>query len=179
MIFSGNESSLVICVPQAEELVNPFRQLHDPVAQLGMPAHITLLYPFLAPNRINKNVIATLNNLFFQYSRFLFQLKYIRSFPETLWLAPNLPRCFKKLTQAIVSSYPERQPYGGIYNEVIPHLTIADRKTPEELSQIAHKFEAIASKYLPLESLADKVKLFIKNQGNWQEAHSFALREEA
>ena len=41
--------SLVILVPEAESMVKAFRERYDPAAQAGMPAHITLLYPFV-PN---------------------------------------------------------------------------------------------------------------------------------
>jgi hypothetical protein len=42
-----NESALV--VPEAEPLVKPFRDRYDPSAAAGVPAHITLLYPFKQP----------------------------------------------------------------------------------------------------------------------------------
>lgn len=40
------ESALVVLVPEAEALVKSFRDRHDPSAAAGVPAHITLLYPF-------------------------------------------------------------------------------------------------------------------------------------
>jgi len=43
------ESSLMIVVPEAERLVKPFREKYDPSAAVGVPAHITLLYPFKLP----------------------------------------------------------------------------------------------------------------------------------
>ena len=46
------ESALVILVPEAEPLVRPFRHRFDPSAALGVPAHITLLYPFIAPEQM-------------------------------------------------------------------------------------------------------------------------------
>ena len=47
--MSSSESALVVLVPEAEGVVKPFRDLHDPSAAAGMPAHITLLYPFKHP----------------------------------------------------------------------------------------------------------------------------------
>ena len=40
------ETALVIAVPEAEPLVSDWRAQHDWSAQRGVPAHITLLYPF-------------------------------------------------------------------------------------------------------------------------------------
>ena len=41
------ESALVVLVPEAEAIVGRLRQRYDPSAAVGMPAHITLNYPFL------------------------------------------------------------------------------------------------------------------------------------
>ena len=43
-------SAVVVEVPEAEPLVGAWRLRFDPVAALGMPAHVTLLYPFVAPS---------------------------------------------------------------------------------------------------------------------------------
>ena len=51
--MSSIESGLVVLVPQAEALVKPFRDRYDPSAATGVPAHITLLYPFKPPDEID------------------------------------------------------------------------------------------------------------------------------
>jgi hypothetical protein len=48
--MSPIESALVVLVPEAEVLVKPFRDRFDPLAAAGVPAHITLLYPFKHPD---------------------------------------------------------------------------------------------------------------------------------
>jgi len=40
------EVAIVVLVPEAETLVEPFRKIFDPSAAKGMPAHITINYPF-------------------------------------------------------------------------------------------------------------------------------------
>jgi hypothetical protein len=44
--MSSDESALVVLVPEAEAATKPFRDQYDPAAAAGVPAHITLLYPF-------------------------------------------------------------------------------------------------------------------------------------
>ena len=41
------ESAILLCVPEAEKLVHEWRLKGDPSAARGVPAHVTLLYPFL------------------------------------------------------------------------------------------------------------------------------------
>src|SRR5215207_2399787 len=43
------ESALLIPVPAAEPTLQRWRERLDPACRLGVPAHVTLLYPFVAP----------------------------------------------------------------------------------------------------------------------------------
>ena len=74
------ESTIVILVPEAEGLVRSFRDRYDPSAKAGMPAHITLLYPFKSPNEIDAVVLDTLRNCFFRFPTFKFSLRTINQF---------------------------------------------------------------------------------------------------
>jgi len=56
------ESALMVLVPEDELLVKPFRDRYDPSAADGVPAHVTLLYPFKPPDEIDQTVIDNLNH---------------------------------------------------------------------------------------------------------------------
>jgi hypothetical protein len=64
------ESALVFLVPEAEALVGRFRDRHDPAAAAGMPAHITLLYPFKSPDAIDAAVERALRQCFAPFAPF-------------------------------------------------------------------------------------------------------------
>jgi len=84
------ESTLVILVPEAEGLVRSFRERYHPSAKAGMPAHITLLYPFKSPNEIDGLVIDTLSHCFSSFQPFKFSLMTIQQFPgDTLYLVAD------------------------------------------------------------------------------------------
>jgi hypothetical protein len=72
------ESALVILVPEAEALVGSFRDLHDAGAAVGVPAHITVLYPFKPPDEIDEAVLERLCHLFSRFEPFNFALTTIR-----------------------------------------------------------------------------------------------------
>ena len=38
-------------MPEAESVISEVRARHDPSAQLGVPAHVILLFPFMPPER--------------------------------------------------------------------------------------------------------------------------------
>src|SRR5712675_2883024 len=52
------ESALIVRVPAAEPHVSGLRARFDPAAALGVPAHVTVLYPFVPPDRITAAVLA-------------------------------------------------------------------------------------------------------------------------
>jgi 2'-5' RNA ligase len=70
----AQESALLIRVPAAEPAVAPHRSRLDSSAPLGVPAHITVLYPFLPPPDVDADVLASLSRLFASVDRFRFTL---------------------------------------------------------------------------------------------------------
>ena len=139
--MASTETSLVILVPEAEPLVGSFRQKHDPSAAAGMPAHITLLYPFKPPTELSADVLEGLDRCFAGFVPFSYSLAAVRRFSsEVLYLAPKPDGPFRDLTLAICERYPERTPYGGKYAGVIPHLTVAQVQNKDDFDRIAEDF---------------------------------------
>jgi 2'-5' RNA ligase len=164
------ESALVVLVPEADFLVKPFREKHDPSAAAGVPAHITLLYPFKPPAEINKIVLDSLNQCFAHFPPFAFSLIATRRFGvQTLYLAPEPDEPFRQLTMAIWACYPETPPYGGRYSDVVPHLSIADQCPDEQqLESIAGEFAQAAQRELPIGARATEVTLMDTTSGRWE-----------
>lgn len=55
---------MIVVVPEAETAVSQFRCRLDPVAQLGVPAHVSVLLPFMPAPEIDNDVVARLAALF-------------------------------------------------------------------------------------------------------------------
>src|SRR5919108_4195255 len=119
------ETALIIAVPEAEALVGPFRERHDPSASAGCPAHITLLYPFKPPHEIDADVLVGLHRCLAGFAPFSFTLVGTRRFPGVLYLSPEPAEPFRQLTVALWERHPETPPYGGRHPDIGPHLCIA------------------------------------------------------
>lgn len=168
-------TALVVLVPEAETLVKEFRDRYDPSAAEGMPAHITVLYPFKPADEIDKDVVDILQNLFSRHSRFSFSLEETRRFPNALYLAPRPDAPFKELTQVVTERYPGTPPYEGAFSTVIPHLTIAQVADLQQLDKIRDEFKRASKERLPLQSHAEKVWLMQKREGRWKLSTSFTF----
>jgi hypothetical protein len=57
-----------------------------------------------------------------------FEVRFARveRFPTVVYLAPEPSAPFTRLTEAVVDRFPDFPPYGGAFEEVIPHLTITE-----------------------------------------------------
>jgi 2'-5' RNA ligase len=119
------ESALLLPVPAAEGVVGEHRARLDASARDGVPAHVTVLYPFLPPAGIGPEVLAELARLFAAVRRFSFTLDQVRWFGESVvWVGPSDDSPFRKLTALAVAAYPSCLPYRSAHEDVVPHLTI-------------------------------------------------------
>jgi hypothetical protein len=171
----SEESALVVLVPDAEPLVAGFRSRFDRSAARGMPAHVTVLYPFRHPDAISADLLGDLRSLFLGLRRFRFTLGGVCGFPDVVYLAPEPLAPFDALTQGVAARFPETPPYGGALADPIPHLTLAQRPPAPSLEEVSERFVREAGARLPLECAADEVALAIQRAGRWSIGPSFAL----
>ena len=169
-----SESAIVILVPQAQNLIQSVRRRYD-LEPAQVPAHITVLYPFKPPNKISVSVIADLRRLFSDHYSFRFSLAGLGTFPGTMYLAPTPHEPFVELTRAVYERFPDTPPYGGVHDEVIPHLTLAG--IPEELpfERVVGEIETALRPRLPIDVAATEVKLMDNSCGEWRVHTTFPL----
>ena len=167
-------SGLIVTVPEAEPAVSAWRSQLDPRAALGVPAHLTVLFPFVPPAGIDEATRTTLRELLSSVTTFDFSLVATRWFADTVvWLAPDPDAPFRVLTQAVADAFPAYPPYGGQFPDPVPHLTIADRGPPEAM----HAAEQQLQRALPIRSIAGSVTLLTElPTGRWDQTATFFLR---
>jgi 2'-5' RNA ligase len=164
-------TALIVAVPEAEPLVHHWRARYDN-AELGVPAHVTLLVPFVPRDKLDAALVAELRELFSSQPAFGFTLPRVARFPAVAWLAPEPAEPFRRLTELIVARYPDYLPYEGAHDEIVPHLTVAlgDEAVQDEV-------EAALMPHLPIETEAREVTLLVEDEsGLWQIGEQFPLR---
>ncbi|MEE4238832.1 MAG: 2'-5' RNA ligase family protein [Anderseniella sp.] len=169
------ESALVALIPEAESLVKPFRDSHDPSAAIGVPAHVTILYPFRSPDALNDQVLDELQELFRAVPGFVVSFTTTRRFPNVLYLAPEPAEPFQRLMELVFGRFPDAPPYGGAYAEVSPHLTIAELDDAQRLDEVDAAFRKSASGKLPIRSAVQAITLMDNSGGRWHVHTHFAL----
>ncbi|HLC03930.1 MAG TPA: 2'-5' RNA ligase family protein [Anaerolineales bacterium] len=172
---SSYESALVVLVPEAEARVGRMRQRYDPSAAVGMPAHITLNYPFLPGLPVDAAMIDQLGVLFSGFPPLRYAQIEVRKFFGTVYLAPVPGEPFMDLIRAVVAQYPQSPPYGGMFAEVVPHLSLAQSENAAELELVLRAFAPGSDGRLPIEAAADEVWLMDNRNERWEKRLAFRL----
>jgi 2'-5' RNA ligase len=178
--MSGQNTALVLHIASADALTQEARAAHDPSASEGMPAHVTLLYPFMPFAELTQADIAKLNATCRQHDRIDVTFSALGRFPGVLWLAPEPALPIRNLTLALCAAFPDWLPYGGDVDMIVPHLTLAHLSGSDaepRLNHIATSFMTKAQGQLPLRQSVLWVSLFDRAQGGrWREVSGFPLR---
>ena len=158
------DSALVVPVSLPRRLERE-RRLHVSVAALGVPAHLTLLYPFVAPADLTNRDRLRIASILKRHPGFDFQLGRIRAWPTALYLDVRPVAPFARLVEALVAAYPAWVPYGGAF-PYLPHVTVADLPPADSL-QPAPPPE-IADPRRPLRRRAERAILIVQDEaGRW------------
>ena len=119
------ESGVIITIPEVEPLVGTIRNAHDRVARLGVPAHITLLYPWYTPP-IDDDALTRLRAAIERFEPYPLIFRGIGRFERALYLRPDDDGQTLDLMARICAAFPAHPPYGGQFTQQVPHLTVAE-----------------------------------------------------
>jgi 2'-5' RNA ligase len=172
---SATESALIVSVPDAEPVVGLLRSRLDSSAPLGVPAHITVLYPFMPPELIDPGVVSELGSVFAKVDRFDLELTSVGWFEtDVVYLAPEPQEVFKALTAMVFERWPDWPPYGGLHPDPTPHLTVGDNEDYASMVEAASAVEP----FLPVRTTVTEIELIAGNAtpGSWKRIAAFPLR---
>lgn len=166
------QSAVLLPAPDAEALVRPWRRIYDPVAAAGVPAHVTLVVPWIPSESISAADLAGLEELAAGTEPWEYQLTRVAWFGErVLWLAPEPAEPFCALTAAISGRF-GTPPWDGAFDEVVPHLTVAHAEGhPSEVGSLAGELAA----RLPVTCRATEVWVMVAEGRHWSVRHRCRL----
>jgi 2'-5' RNA ligase len=170
---SDRRTALVVVLVDDDPVVRTFRQRHDPAATRGIPAHVTIVFPFAPGAADDAGLLAGLAELYAEVAPFAIELARVERFPEHVWLAPEPRERFAGLIERTTARFPDYPPYQGAFAEVIPHLTVGSGEGIEAIDEAARRELA---PHLPLYGKATAVTLLEEQpDGTWVARASFPL----
>ena len=173
MAFEAGQTGVIVPVPAAEPLVSSWRSRFDRSAPLGVPAHVTVLYPFLPRDQVDEPVLAELARICCEVGQVELTFRRTGWFDgaDVLWLDPEPAAPFVALTEAIAARWPQAQPYGGAFDEVTPHLTVAEAAPQDEVERMRAGLAAA----MPLRTVVDTAWLYAFDGSAWCPVRAFPL----
>lgn len=173
------ETALVILVPEAEAVVGEWRARYDP-ASAAIPPHITVFYPFFESQLVGPEIDQGLEEIFGAVRPFELLFAGLCGLPGVLYLAPEPGDAIERLIAGVIQGFPGLEPYGGAFDEVIPHLTIAITASVEHAMEVAREADQHwAQGRLPFHVQVRAVELLEQDEdGTYHSRRSFALGSE-
>ena len=165
---------MVVPVLDSGPVLRKLRMKYDPSAKAGVPAHVTLMFPFLPPDELSGAKVDALAALLRREDRFEFCLTGVREFGQGgVYLAPEPAEPFIRLTRKIGDLF-GLLPFGGEFGATpVPHLTVTTPESRMTREQIAKRLEPL----LPIHSVADIGWLMVgSNSGAWTTKREMRFR---
>lgn len=166
------ETALICRIPEIEAHIARYRERYDPSARRNVPAHVTVLYPFMPPADVDDGVLARLHDIVRAVPCFSYRLAQTRRFPVALYIAPEPDVHFSALTDGIWSAFPDYPPFAGKFATVVPHVTVAHGD--EELL-CAIEIELRIALAAGVTARCSEVLLIENSTGRWETMHTLPL----
>jgi len=158
------DTALIVPVLDAEPAVAAWLG-RDEVTFDGAPLHVTAMYPFLPARSIDLDAVARLAA---GIEPFGFTLGRLGRFPGVLYLAPEPAAAFTEITARVQHFWPSCLPYGGAYETVTPHVTVAFGDQPPA-------DPAVLERALPIRTRAGELWLIRQGVRGWRTWRRFPL----
>lgn len=117
---------------------------------LMVPPHVTLAIPFMALETVDDEVVQRLTKLFDATPQFDFELNAVRWFNrDVVYFEPTNAATFRSITERLQHEFPDFDPYGGAFDEVIPHVTLSEHGSLADrriIGRLAPRFAPISTK---------------------------------
>ena len=133
----------------------------------GVPLHITVMCPFLPARSVRPPEEEQIAELAASIAPFDYALTHYDTFPGVHYLAPEPAAPFVAITEAIQRRWPSCKPYGGVFDSVIPHMTVAFGDPPADPAELKRS--------LPIATRASELWLLRQTPRSWRIQQRFPL----
>ena len=164
-----SETALVVLLPELEPLIGGWRRRYTRDGARGMPPHVTLIIPFADSSEVERRLDGV-GRVLRDFAPFEIGLREMARFPELLYLGPEPAEPFVAMTEALADAFPEFPPYGGEFDEIVPHVTVAQSE-----DEVLAGVERELLPQLPVEARCERAWLVENTPAGWRRHTAFAL----
>lgn len=120
-------TALIIVAPhEVQAIAHPLMRQYAPDSAIRVPAHITLMFPFVPFERLSEASPA-LQTLAENIAPFEVTMEGYGSFPTVAFMQPRDPQPIQQLFRQVFAAFPEYPPYEGRFgSDLHPHMTVGE-----------------------------------------------------
>jgi 2'-5' RNA ligase len=168
-----SEASALIIRVDLPPALAALRLRSDENAADGVPAHVTLLYPFGDPSSIDHRVGSLVGSIVSRHAAWSMILGERRRWPDTLYVSVEPDAPVRALQVDLAAAFPTLALYGGTY-PFTPHVTISEGEGAHDPAVA----DDPAWSELPVTRVADAVELIVRgSDGRWLVGRRFPMRD--
>ena len=131
--MAGRPASAVIVRARLPAGLERLRRRSVADAEEGVPAHLTLLYPFVEPASLDIVVRRTIAAVAARHAAFDYRLDRAARWPDTIYVAVAPVEPFVALQDDLARAFPRYPIYGEPPGfEFVPHVTIAEGSSTDD-----------------------------------------------
>jgi hypothetical protein len=135
-------TGLVIPIPAADALLGSVGARYPGTVRAGLPAHVSLLYPFVVAAELDERVTTALHELFVE--QVPIPIDFVECYRRGGFVAlrPESSDGLKELMTRTWCRWPDVVPYEGVFGDVEPHVTVATRCSEQTAARIKQEVTA-------------------------------------
>ncbi len=166
--------AIVVPLPRCDSLLDDVATRLGIDRPVGMPAHVTLLYPFVDAAQLVAGMAAKAQQALSHVEPFACKFSTFGRFtfptPTALYLQPTPIEPFKAMIAALERAFGLRS-YGGQHEQVIPHMTPVEGDDVD----LWGRTESAVRRSLPVSETIRTFSIYRQTDSGWQEAFTLPL----
>lgn len=167
--LAPSEATALIVAVRLPAPLEAMRQRCIDDARFGVPAHVTLLYPFAEPAAVDAGVIREIASVVGRHPPLSLRLVGGRLWPDTVYVAVEPQPALLAIQGDLAALFPSLPLYGGSHT-FEPHVSVAEGRCVEPAALDDPAWDA-----LPITAPASYVDLIVRDGDRWARRRRFAL----
>jgi hypothetical protein len=170
--LSAPDASALIVRVHLPPALDALRRANVPDARLGVPAHLTLLYPFVPVGKLEPSLRRSIAAIVAHHVAFDYHLTGPKVWPDTIYAGVDSGRPFLEIHRELAAAFPDYPIYQARVGDLVPHVTVAEGPAVAD----ARTVEDPAWHALPTRRRAYSLELIAPGRdGRWSTVWRFRL----
>jgi 2'-5' RNA ligase len=171
--LAPSEATALILRATLPPRLEALRRRCVPDAVDGLPAHVTVAYPFAEPGSIDEAVIGRIAEVVARHAPWTMRLVERRRWPDTVYVSVDPEAPAIALQADLAAAFPSLPIYGGTIEVFVPHVTVAEGPSVHDPAVDADP----GWDDLPVTGAVSEVELIVRSGvGRWTVERRFPMR---